>query len=179
MHFSIISIIFFVCAAVASSVGALTDTSSSADGEPAEASSTSTEVYSGTQAANPRRWPLMVLSTALFAVVCAAIPITGCFPSYNARMVSFYMLASVFGFAFGSVYARFQDCTWSLLPPSADIANLMGFAAMAKLAGIGIGNFIVGLILDMYQNGSGSHSYAFRGYVLMCFFCATVVGLSA
>merc|ERR1719487_2872025 len=103
-----------------------------------------------------------------------AIPCVGLFNELDTRLGVFYAIASFFGFAFGSVYARFQDCTWSLLPSGADIANLMGFAAMAKLAGVGIGNFIAGLILDHYV--SQTETYEFRGYIVMCTFCAVVVG---
>merc|ERR1719487_2974945 len=106
-----------------------------------------------------------------------AIPCVGLFNELDTRLGVFYAIASFFGLAFGSVYARFQDCTWSLLPVGTDIANLMGFAAMNKLAGVGIGNFVVGLILDKFA--SGRDTYRFSGYVVMCFFCAFVVGVAA
>jgi len=183
MHFSVISIVFFVCAACASSVGAVAAYLQCSQASSTSASSTdasSSSDCSGAKAeseSNPRRWPLMVFSTAFFAVVCATIPMTGLFRTYSVRVATFYTLAAFFGCSFGSVYARFQDCTWSLIPSGADIANLMGFAAMAKLIGIGIGNFVAGLILDSYT--TGRDTYEIKGYVVMCFFCATMVGISA
>lgn len=179
MHFSIISIVFFVCAAIASSVGAVSsfferdhDLDTPDDGS----DSGGTGGPSSSQASNSMRWPLMVLSTAIFGFVCAVIPGAGLWSDFTMRLVTFYIIAGFLGLSFGSVYARFQDCTWSLLPGDADIANLMGFAAMSKLAGVGIGNFVAGLILDSYVRGG---SIEFSGYILMCAFCATVVGVAA
>mmetsp|Transcript_99898 Transcript_99898/g.187957 ORF Transcript_99898/g.187957 Transcript_99898/m.187957 type:complete len:665 (-) Transcript_99898:87-2081(-) len=183
MHFSIISIVFFICAAIAASVGAVSSSSTDGAGaaesaipRPPEVLLPRKQVEAMIKAA-VARWKTMVLSTVAFGVVCAAIPVVGLFPKHFQRVVSFYMLAALFGAAFGSVYARFQDCTWSLLRPGVDIANAMGYAAMCKLAGVGIGNFLAGIMLDFYA--SGSNSYEYRGYVIMCAFCALVVFISA
>lgn len=168
MHFSLISIVFFLCAALASTLGALTSCFCNTRRSTSDAQSSSH--------ARSRRWPLVVMSTVLFAFVCAVIPAAGIFKTYGARLTAYYMFAGLFGFSFGSVYARFQDCIWSLLPNGGDIANLMGFAAMSKLAGVGIGNFVAGLILDHFAIGD---TYEFKGYILMCAFCAVVVGVAA
>jgi len=174
MHFSLISIAFFLCAALAASAGAL---SSDSPKEHTDAASSSETVAPTDAVCIPAmRWPLMVLSAASFSVVCAVIPVSGLFGDLQHRLLSFYLLASLLGLSFGAVYARFQDCTWSLLPDSADIANLMGFAAMCKMAGVGIGNFAAGWILDLYK--TGRDTYEFKGYVFMSFFCALVVAIS-
>jgi len=198
MHFSFISIVFFVAAAVASVLGVFTGGSSSSSGseeeraEPGpEAVAAGPEAGAGSapsaqeedaQRAETRqgmvsRWWLMVLSTAIFGVVCAIIPLVGLLPTLTSREVLFYFVAIAFGMSFGSVYARFQECTWSLLPTGVDVANAMGFAAMCKLAGVGIGNFFAGIILDMFAQ-DGEEAYSLGGYVLMCLFCSCVVLLS-
>jgi len=174
MHFSLISIAFFLCAALAASAGAL---SSDSPKEHTDAASSSETVAPTDAVCIPAtRWPLMVFSAASFSVVCAVIPVSGLFGDLQHRLLSFYLLASLLGLSFGAVYARFQDCTWSLLPDSADIANLMGFAAMCKMAGVGIGNFAAGWILDLYKTGRDTNE--FKGYVFMSFFCALVVAIS-
>jgi len=88
------------------------------------------------------------------------------------------VIAGVMGATFGSVYSRFQDCTWQLLPPQADVANAMGFATMCKLLGAGVGNFIAGVILSYFtrepstihltRDGGVMESYKVSGYIIMC-----------
>jgi MFS family permease len=196
-HFSIVSIVFLGCAAAASTVGALysqdaTDDESEHETKAGRAGSAA-DTFSATSgrqqgpqvAVNTWRWPLMVMSTALFGFTCLLIPCTGLFDDAETRLRTFYMVACLLGVSFGSVYSRFQDCTWSLLPTKTDVANLMGFAGMSKLAGVGIGNFAIGMILDAFimdpsrVSVGGNEHYEFRGYLWMCGFCAFVVGIAA
>merc|ERR1719265_89443 len=93
-----------------------------------------------------------MLSAALFGTTIAVIPLVHFVAAPGTRTALFYLIAVAFGASFGAVYARFQDLTWSLLPPGVDIANAMGFAATCKLAGVGIGNFIAGVILDYFHD---------------------------
>lgn len=202
LHFSCISIAFFVSAAAASILGAMIGTPSGNAGDatsehPVEQGSVGVVEGGADQACGPpeagaagratarpwesretviMRWRLMVASTVLFGLVVLMIPTAALVTSLTWRIVYFYIIGSAFGFSFGSVYARFQECTWSVLPPDVDIANAMGFAAMCKLAGVGIGNFVVGFILDAFSEGpEQDHHYQLIGYVIMCFFCTFVV----
>lgn len=186
MHFSIISIVFFVSAAAASVLGVLLDgekkkddgASAAAEGDK-EANAVAVEEDS-VRNGMVLRWRLMVVSTVVFGAVAAAIPMVGVLPTLFTRKAAFYFVAVFFGLSFGSVYARFQECTWSLLPKGVEVANAMGFAAMCKLAGVGIGNFFAGIILDMFSPGEAEQtSYSLGGYLIMCFFCSAVVLLSA
>jgi len=179
LHFSFISMLFFICAALSASIGAL---ATYLEGEPAfrpEPGSAAAAASIGQ--ASYRRWALMVLSCIAFSGVVCLIPACGLFNTYGMRLHSFYILAGFFGIAFGSVYARFQECTWTLLPEGSDIANLMGFATMSKLGGVGLGNFGIGFVLDQFSeasSGTGT-TYALKGYFFMCAFCAFVVALAA
>jgi len=126
-----------------------------------------------------RRWNLMIFSTVSFGVVCAAIPLAALPAQVEARLAVLYAVGACLGLAFGSVYVRYQECTWTLLPDGADVANAMGFSAMTKMAGVGIGNFVVGLILDYYSSGSSGEMYELGGYLIMSAFCAVTVWCSA
>merc|ERR1712008_600186 len=117
----------------------------------------------------------MGFATLFFGGVAFAMPFVGLLPNIALRTVCFYIIAVLFGGAFGSVYSRFQECTWSILPQGVDIANAMGFAAMCKLAGVGIGNFLAGIILDICT----SRGHSLSGYFIMCPLCAFVVLSSA
>merc|ERR1719361_2866016 len=76
-------------------------------------------------------------------------------PTLAGRAGSFYVISALLGASFGSVFSRFQDCNWQLLPPQIETANAMGFSTMWKLLGAGLGNFIAGLVLDVFQTDSG------------------------
>jgi len=208
-HFGCISMLFFIMAAISSILGAATSTKATTanDGDgvlgerpppheaaPAaggDAGSIGAEAEgdgdSPSRAVEDRatvasRWRLMVLSTVSFGVVCAVIPTVGLMSTMKQRLVAFYFVGAALGFSFGAVYQRFQECTWSLIPPHAEIANAMGFCGMCKLAGVGIGNFLVGIILDRSSGTVGGHGhgtkYSLSGYWAMCAFC-TVAVLSA
>lgn len=88
------------------------------------------------------------------------------------RNRAFYAMTTLFGAAFGVSFSLFQDLTWQMLPLKIKLANAMGFNVMSRLLGIGLGNFICGLILDMSYSGKtnafGDDIYAFGGYVALC-----------
>mmetsp|Transcript_104128 Transcript_104128/g.222475 ORF Transcript_104128/g.222475 Transcript_104128/m.222475 type:complete len:636 (+) Transcript_104128:146-2053(+) len=194
-HFSFVSITFFISAALASTMGAVASGRSSS-----RATGSGNEAASGDAVAGPeagagicaprhsaeaqenidnqsRSWFLMILSTVSYGAATLLIPLVGFLGSKSSRASCFYGIGILLGSAFGSVYTRFQERTWSILPQGVDVANAMGFAAMCKLAGVGIGNFMAGLILDF--NTTEDRGYEFSGYVIMCLFCAIVVFISA
>merc|ERR1719198_2895498 len=123
----------------------------------------------------------MTWSIIAYAVCCATIPAITLPSSQHARLMSFYVISFFLGLAFGSVYSRFQACTWRLIPPRADIANAMGFAAVAKCAGAGSGNFVAGLILDSFRGFKGQmgQGYGYTGYILLAWVSAFCVFISA
>jgi len=128
------------------------------------------------------RWTYMFLSMFSFGVVTCIMPIVSFLPqSERQRLIYFYVVSFLLGLTFGSVYSRFQACTWSLLPPHVDIANAMGFASVAKLVGVGIGNFVAGLILDGFRTtvDMNGQNYGFIGYLVMNWSSAGCVFFSA
>jgi len=176
LQFSIISVVFFISAALATVVEKFIT--------PSVSEEPTTEAGPEAGAGDCRRqrreavvlqWRLMVWSIVFFGVVEAAMPVVGLLPHVAFRTVCFYAIGLFYGASFGSVYAHFQECTWSLLPPGVDVANAMGFAAMCKLAGVGLGNFLAGVILDICN----SHSFIMGGYFVMCFLGTLLVVLSA
>jgi len=184
IQFSAISIVFFISAAASTVLGAIlagpssgttsSDTTQGANATEAEEQDTQRRAERDQIRS---RWWLMVMSTLCFAMVITIIPFLGLISGLHNRTVGFYIFAIAFGFGFGSVYARFQECTWSLLPKGIDVANAMGWAAMCKNAGIGLGNFFVGFILDYFRDGP--KAYSLPGYFVMCAFCCFVVFLTA
>jgi len=182
-HFSAISIVFFVAAAVASILMSAPDEGSNSENnvvagpEAAAGAGSQSSPPAESQQVVEHRWRMMIIATVSFGTVTLCIPLVALFPTKALRLVCFYIVACLFGLAFGTVYARFQECTWSLLPPCVDVANAMGFAAMCKLAGVGLGNFFAGIVLDVYSLQDGRYQYS--GYVILCLFCALVVFSSA
>mmetsp|Transcript_14758 Transcript_14758/g.26590 ORF Transcript_14758/g.26590 Transcript_14758/m.26590 type:complete len:685 (-) Transcript_14758:53-2107(-) len=118
----------------------------------------------------------MAISVTTFALLCFGIPYVALLPQRQARLIIFYVTAAVFGYTFGLSFSQFQGITWQLLPPGIDLANAMGFNVMSRLLGLGVGNFIAGLILDFFYVDTGddalddfsSGGYGFIGYVTMC-----------
>jgi len=165
-HFSMTSLDFFICAAISAVVGAVISP---------------TRRDASTREAGPLRlFSFFVLgcSVVAFGVIVLFLPAISLLDNMNSRMQAFYVIAGVMGATFGSVYSRFQDCTWQLLPPQADVANAMGFATMCKLLGAGVGNFIAGVILSYFtrepstihltRDGGVMESYKVSGYIIMC-----------
>lgn len=127
------------------------------------------------------RWTHMFWSVMAYGLTCCVIPTVSLAPSQDAGLMLFYVISFFLGLTFGSVYSRFQACTWSLIPPHADIGNAMGFAAVTKCAGVGIGNFAAGLILDGFRRRVDivGQSYGNAGYMAMAWSSAFCVFVSA
>jgi hypothetical protein len=141
---------------------------------------------------------------SMFGMVILAMPLVALLKEVSQRVIAFYALAVCFGGAFGSAFSRFQDCTWSEIPESADMANALGFNVMSRLLGVGLGNFIAGVILDCFYTGEAiitsqkpmpasllsfhvgfsagtremSQVYSTAGYVALCGYCAILVFFS-
>jgi len=173
-HFSYVSIDFFLCAALATVAGAALAP------EKREEDSEFRETAAGLR---PHSFFMTTMSVILFAIIILFIPIVAVFKDQTARASCFYVLAGLMGGTFGSVYSRFQDCTWQLLPQNAEVANAMGFATMCKLVGAGLGNFVIGLILSFFakpeekgmEGTSELESYRTMGYVVMSLVSAACV----
>jgi len=166
MHFSFISIDFFLSAAVAAVLNALL--SPKAVKTPGRKSAF-TEIRA-------KSFHITAASVIGFGIVCLLMPFVYVFPTQEQRINAFYVMSALFGAGFGSVYARFQDCCWQLLPPNVETANAMGFSTMWKLLGAGLGNFVAGLMLDFFQSplvGIGEDAgmliqYRKTGYIAVC-----------
>jgi len=133
--FSYLSIVFFLSAAVASIVLFL-----------------AARLEQRGQDANalPARIRSLRCWLVVFAAVAFAMPFMAQIPDETWKENYFYVMASMMGFAFGTVFSRFQDCTWQLLPANCDMANSMGFNVMSRNAGVGFGNFLAGMALDLF-----------------------------
>eukprot|EP00929_Paragymnodinium_shiwhaense_P065258 TRINITY_DN32733_c0_g1_i2.p1 TRINITY_DN32733_c0_g1~~TRINITY_DN32733_c0_g1_i2.p1 ORF type:complete len:628 (+),score=130.24 TRINITY_DN32733_c0_g1_i2:193-2076(+) len=187
-HFGGISADFFICAAIASILLSVLahlskqqQASTPPQGSSGEAAAASREGRTVDEPENSAtvvtRWRTMLLATLLYGLITALIPVSGVPTAAGDRLKCFYVLAGIFGLAFGCAYCKFQECTWSILPNSANVANCMGWAAMCRCGGVGLGNFIAGVVLEQYS--LGLDAYAFRGYMLLCFGSASAVFLSA
>uniref|UniRef100_A0A7S0B329 Major facilitator superfamily (MFS) profile domain-containing protein n=1 Tax=Pyrodinium bahamense TaxID=73915 RepID=A0A7S0B329_9DINO len=178
-HFSLISIDFFLSAAVAAVLNALVSPK-----RPKGSSNSASELRESS-------FRYTAFATMSFGIVCVLMPFVSFFAQKANRAQAFYVLSALLGATFGSVYARFQDCTWQLLPPNVEFANAMGFSTMWKLLGAGLGNFIAGLVLDLFQKKQqlppdadtlhATHLVAYQigGYYAVCFgsaFLAFVTG---
>jgi len=186
-HFSLISIVFFLAAAVASALNALTAP------KRRQRSATDDEevAYTEEMAQRSRRsFNITAFSVLFFGLVCFVMPFTHFGNSFRQRLQIFYVLAALLGTSFGSVYARFQDCQWQLLPKGVEIANAMGYSTTWKLLGAGLGNFVAGLILDLFADHSKSVeggtdgrttnliAYHVSGYHTVCTVSAVLVWAS-
>jgi hypothetical protein len=128
------------------------------------------------------RWALMFWSCMAFGIGCVLIPGVSLPAMPEHRLICFYCVSFFMGMGFGAVYSRFQACVWSLLPPQAEIGNAMGFAALSKLAGAGVGNFIAGFILDSFRgviDPIHGQNYNSMGYFVMCWASALCVFIAS
>lgn len=173
-HFGLISMVFFLSAAVAAVLNAVCSPKKPQQGDRRNTGEIRVTSF--------RYTAFAVMS---FGVVCILLPFVTFFPQKANRAQAFYFLAALLGATFGSVYARFQDCTWQLLPQNVEFANAMGFSTMWKLLGAGLGNFIAGLILDLFPTdhprwdaptapGEKSKLIAYQlgGYMAVCWISA-------
>jgi hypothetical protein len=194
-QFSMISMIFLACAAV-SSIGTA---SSKGDAEGDEGQRTSisndqadavltgpAESTGGTGAGQASgrlssnassRWGWLLTSLVCYALLCLPLPLTKLPSHTGTRLLVLTTISALMGMSFGSVFARFKVCTWMVLPHNVDMGNAMGFAALAQLTGTGIGNFGVGMLLDLFRTSSGR--YAWEGYCYMALGSALAAGTGA
>lgn len=131
--FSYVSIVFFVSAAIASVM-------LFAVSRP--------EI--GTQDLMLGRIRMLCYWIVVFGVVAIALPFMEVIQDLAWEETYFYCMALIMGYAFGTVYSRFQDFTWQFLPENCDMANCMGFNVMSRNAGVGFGNFLIGMTLDLF-----------------------------
>mmetsp|Transcript_33 Transcript_33/g.118 ORF Transcript_33/g.118 Transcript_33/m.118 type:complete len:600 (-) Transcript_33:145-1944(-) len=193
-HFALISIAFYVSAAAAAVLPALSVKTQQSIGSHIESSlEGGAEAAAGGPSNDPlrlqqenevvrTRWRSMILWTVAFGMFLPLIPLDAFWQTVELRMNFFYLVAILIGGAFGSVYCKFQECTWSLLPEDSDAANALGFASMCKLLGVGVGNFVGGVILNSFVGSDSSaeaRSALFYGYLIQCSLCSTLVLLSA
>jgi hypothetical protein len=119
------------------------------------------------------RW--LVSAAIIFGTVVFLLPGMYFIKGQDGRFRAFMILNSVMGAAFGVGLSSFQAVTWQIMPKNAQVANSMGFNGMCRLVGIGLGNFISGLLLDFSVDSSSStHMYTPKGYVLMCTISALI-----
>jgi len=198
--FSQISIVFFISAAVASILSGIGAPKVNRGGQ-GNSAQNSAEEDQELKELKAYRWNCLVKTEIVFALVVFLTPCVVLFGDTESKTKFFFAFSVLFGATFGSGYARFQDAVWQVLP-SQDMgqANAMGFNTMCRLLGIGIGNFVAGLMLDFfytgkpmqhYQPSMSSHRsaleslyewleaqqgsnqvYRTEGYVLMCTTCA-------
>lgn len=136
----------------------------------------------------------LIIAVVTFGILAIAIPFMTAIPKPELRMVYFFAVAIGFGFCFGAAYVRFQDITWQLVPENSEWANTMGFNVMCRNAGVGLGNFLAGIILNMFATEGytevvsvDSHrmrlehqaAYAPTGYYVMCGASGLAVLISA
>lgn len=123
------------------------------------------------------RLQFLLTSMTFFGLTTLMLPLTHHLDGLNTRLCWFYITGLLMGSAFGSVYALFQSCMWTLLPANtSDVANAMGFAALCKCVGIGLGNFGAGFILDAFS--MGQNEYAIGGYWAVAATCSVLVLVS-
>jgi hypothetical protein len=195
-NFSTSSMIFFLAAALATVVGGLSDKMQRANQSVGVGLTGTHSRWIKEPQILIARLHSVVKCGICYAIVATMIPVVCLFESHTMRISAFYVCALLLGLVFGSGFARFQDITWQLIPPDVDVANAMGFNIMCRLFGVGVGNFVAGLLLDffMYENGSipprwqawyhhvfipsdqaqAAPVYAPNGYVVMCLFCAAI-----
>eukprot|EP00811_Abedinium_folium_P032571 NODE_5605_length_1753_cov_6.674047.p1 GENE.NODE_5605_length_1753_cov_6.674047~~NODE_5605_length_1753_cov_6.674047.p1 ORF type:complete len:531 (+),score=160.56 NODE_5605_length_1753_cov_6.674047:236-1594(+) len=180
VHFSCASITFFLAAAAAALLCRQENDRAGNDEQMTEAERLEAlEASMSVRINGIKHW------LTLFAICLLSVPVLSIAETFVhfkiLRIEVFYLFTISSGLAFGTVFARFQDALWGALPPDCCIANAMGFSAMCRLAGIGVGNFVAGMILDVYKTGyseeamTASNAYKHRGYSIMCATSAAAV----
>mmetsp|Transcript_17896 Transcript_17896/g.36140 ORF Transcript_17896/g.36140 Transcript_17896/m.36140 type:complete len:451 (+) Transcript_17896:1-1353(+) len=186
-HFSMGSIVFFCAAAIASVLVAAMDPRKRRQRGPAQPGSSGDSATTGSVDAActmaevlEQRGKVLVSSMCCFGLIVLLIPILSCFPDRDTRGRAYYTIAALFGASFGTSFSLFQDLTWQILPQEVNFANAMGFNVMSRLLGVGLGNFLAGLILDAtYETVDGRSGYRVSGYVIMCLFSGVSVLVSS
>eukprot|EP00929_Paragymnodinium_shiwhaense_P095973 TRINITY_DN57355_c0_g1_i1.p1 TRINITY_DN57355_c0_g1~~TRINITY_DN57355_c0_g1_i1.p1 ORF type:complete len:788 (+),score=107.46 TRINITY_DN57355_c0_g1_i1:236-2599(+) len=198
MHFSGISIVFLLSAALSAAMtgtGSAESASDSAsplrdshggtggtdEGLPAQQERQRRPSFGGLPPASQAeglQWGFFWLAVVLYGICSAVAPVVVFGGDARVRLKLLYALSFPFGFYFGQVYARFKSLTWMLLPPGVDVANAMAFAGVAQVAGMGLGNFAAGCILDEYRLPGKELHYSPTGYFVMAWSSAAVIFLS-
>jgi MFS family permease len=150
-HFSLISIDFFLSAAVAAILNNVLFASKGPKGPPQRRISYS-DADNTVQNVEARTFRITGVSVFFCGLWVLIYPFGCNLNEERQRLWYMYIVGSLFGLGFGSVYARFQDCMWQLMPANSPVANIMGFASMCKLFGAGFGNFVGSLILDAFPS---------------------------
>jgi len=180
-QFSWGSICFFLAAAVACAVAAVLDPSKKSAHRQVE------ERQQGNTDGEAMKTRTNFLNIAMICcgTIVTLLPTCSAWQAIENRNNSFMLLSTLFGASFGISFSLFQDLTWKTMPPDGNVACAMGFNVMCRLSGIGLGNCICGIILDLSYTGGrnsfGDQVYGIGGYVIMCslsglmMFCATAV----
>jgi len=128
-----------------------------------------------------KKGSILMVATLGFGTIEFLLPCIALFEEATSRDRAYYLGTVFFGGFFGVAFSLFQDLTWDMLPADVDFANAMGFSTMSRLLGIGLGNFVGGLMLDMFLDTStpGLVLYGVKGYILMCFWSGGSVFLSS
>lgn len=130
---------------------------------------------------SPRQMAALLFSCMVICgLAVTAIPLVVLLRNLEGRSHYFLVINIIFGSAFGVVFGAFQQITWQNLPPQLNNTVGMGFSVMCRLFGVGVGNFLCGLMLLAFTNGiSGAASgYTAPGYVVLCTFSAAAIFLS-
>lgn len=128
-----------------------------------------------------RRNHLIAVQIA-FGLITLSILSVMYFDTVKTRMKAFFFISSLFGFTFGAGYSLFMEGAWQVLPPdNVGKANAMGFNTMCRLLGVGLGNFLAGVLLEYFviHDHPGQQVYTTSGYVVMCVTCCCVCFSSA
>jgi MFS family permease len=180
-HFGLISILFFLSAALASVLNALIAPKKGNPHGKDRSSSSTPDIRAGS-------FKMTAAAIISFGLFVFFLPFVHSFGSEVGRLEAFYVMAGITGFFFGSAYARFQDCMWQLLPANVNTANAMGFCTLTRLFGGALGNVVAGFVLDLVRNSSqndpntqpvdsmGLIAYSPAGYFVVCTGC-TVLSL--
>lgn len=166
--FAYSSISFFLCAAFAAAAASFMSPSRISDDKPkTSAPFVVTKV-------------LLLSSVLVFGVVVASIPFLAAFRSCEDRIRAFYCLTVVLGAAFGTAFSSFQNMCWQVLPAFVNVGTAMGLSVMSRLFGLGLGNFVSGMLLETsVVDGTSQVTYGLSGYVLVSIFSSAAVFISA
>lgn len=184
-YFAISCLVFFIAAAACSGYdvacgGRVTQTNRAGVG----GSMTAAEW----EQAKRHKLDVLVVISVVFGLIVVIIPLTVFVHPLETRLLVFMLMVIVFGGTYGFGYSRFQDATWRVLPNDIDMANAMGFNVMCRNLGLGVGNFVAGLVLDFFKvpgavggqqteafggaiQASAKQVYTVTGYVWMCTLC--------
>jgi len=123
---------------------------------------------------------MLISAMSVFGLVIFIIPALALLHDRGLQRASFFFITAVFGASFGMAFTMFQELTWQLLPDGIEVANAMGFNVMCRLLGVGLGNFVSGLVLDLSYTGGATNGAVYDplGYLLMCTLSGLVVMIS-